>query len=929
MPKACSAINCPNRDTRQNRAKGLSFHSFPKDHELRKKWMLAVNRVEPGTKKLWIPGSGACLCSQHFSQEEFEIYGGQKRLKIGVIPSVFSFKQPARGLHPSTSLKAAGIGSPPAAGSETAAPADLSPARVKTVELIQTEHRYSLSEPLDVQTDSVFPPGPGQGSEQEQRRLSYYQQELWAVLTRLREQHLLQEDAERMLKAQFRESESVLKQMPQVPLLARQSPVHRFFSTDLQLSLQCEEPLSDNYPAASRNFAASLHLFSAKAYEFMRRTFRLPEPAILRTWLSNLDYKPGFSQQAFNVLAERSQAGKQAFKWCALLLGTMPLERRIHYDPSARSLQGLVNFGTGNYDADEIPPAAEALLFVAVGFQGQWIIPLGYFLLATLKGDIQAQLLRHCILKLYDIDVQVISVTADATAPNIDTARQLGVKVDGLTVRSTFLHPATPTLEIAYYFDPSHLVSLIHNLLQVDGSLQVSGKAVSWDYLLHLGALREKEVLQAAGQAGGSRQQQQVWGNGITQLFSQGTVQALHFAARLGLPQFRGHEATALFIELLSAVFDACSSRNAHGKDSRAPLSLTNADILNNLCNEYENLLRKLRTTSGKLLWLSRHRWGFLGFLLNLRSLQWMIQTHLQAEDRPVAYLLPGWWSLDPLEWCKGAIRQACGHKEITTPGNFQKAYRLILNRAVSGLGLDPPNLLDISLCRRSNLQLQASWPLGQGQIWQLRWGSKLLQNMDSVVLTPAFRAELEDTTTPIACAVLRKLLPVLPCAECRAALLNPCKEMPVGSALMCVKSKGRDCLPSKSVQRVIRRAKQVVGLSSWFFQGSGPSDFLAQELAILADVSEEPDLFSSLDTHLFEGNSLVSNHYVILLQQLVQTFLELWFQVVRGAQPMPLTHERSSVKEMNNKQSTEAANCSSRSWPQELFGLMKWYKAL
>ncbi|KAM6464429.1 DNA transposase THAP9 [Liasis olivaceus] len=876
MPKACSAINCPNRDTRQNRAKGLSFHSFPKDHELRKKWMLAVNRVEPGTKKLWIPGSGACLCSQHFSQEEFEIYGGQKRLKVGVIPSLFSFKQPTRGQHPSKSLKAMGIGSPPAGGHEAASPADLSPAQVKTVELIQTEHQYSLSEPIDGQTNLVFPPGPGQGSKQEQHHLSYYQQELWTVLTRLREQHLLQEDAEHMLKSQFR---------------------------DLQLSLQCEEPHSDNYPAASRNFAVSLHLFSGKAYEFMRRTFQLPEPTILRTWLSNLDYKPGFSQQAFNVLAERSQAGKQAFKWCALLLGTMPLERRIRYDPSTRSLQGLVDFGAGNYDADEIPPAAEALLFVAVGFQGQWIIPLGYFLLATLKGDIQAQLLRHCILKLYDINVQVISVTSDATAPNIDTARQLGVKVDGLTVKSTFLHPATPTLEIAYYFDPCHLVSLIHNLLQANGSLQVSGKAVSWDYLRHLGALREKEVLQAAARARGSRQEQQVWGNGITQLFSQGTVQALHFAARLGLPQFQGHEATTLFIELLSAVFDACSSWNSHGKGFRAPLSCTNADTLNNLCNEYENLLRRLRTTTGELLWLSRHRWGFLGFLLNLCSFQWVMQTYLQAEGKPVAYLLPGWWSLDPLEWCRGAIRQAFGHEEITTPWNFQGAYRLILNRAVSGLGLDPPNLLDISLCRRSGLQLQASWPLGQGQIWQLHWGSKLFQKMDSVVIAPAFRAELEvDTTTSIACAVLRKLLPVLSCAECRAALLSPCKEVPVGSALMCVKSKGSEYLPSKSVQRVIHRAKQIIGLSSWFFQGSSPSDCLAQELAILADVSEEPDLFSSLDNHLFESNSLVSNHYVILLQQLVQTFLKLWFQVVQGAQPMPLTHEHSSVRRIINR---------------------------
>lgn len=114
-PKTCSAINCPNRGARLNGAKGFSFSQpccplkpstartgragpawrgagsnqigaglcdrsyaeieffssvgFPKDPELRKKWMLAVNRIEPGPKKLWIPSSGAFLCSQHFSQE--------------------------------------------------------------------------------------------------------------------------------------------------------------------------------------------------------------------------------------------------------------------------------------------------------------------------------------------------------------------------------------------------------------------------------------------------------------------------------------------------------------------------------------------------------------------------------------------------------------------------------------------------------------------------------------------------------------------------------------------------------------------------------------------------------------------------------------------------------------------------------------------
>lgn len=609
----------------------------------------------------------------------------------------------------------------------------------------------------------------------------------------------------------------------------------------------------------------------------------------------------------------------------------MPLERGIHYDPPAKRLQGLVDFGAGWYDADEVLAAGEALLFVAVGFQGQWIIPLGYFLLDTLRGDVQAQLLRHCILKLYSIGVRVMSVTSDATAPNIDTARRLGVAVDGLSVKSTFFHPATSSLEIAYYFDPSHLLSLILNKLQADGSLWMNGKTVCWDYLWHLGALQEEEVLQAASQAGGiGLHKQRVWGNGTTQLFSEGTAQALDFAAGLGLPQFQGQEATAHFIRLLSAVFDACNSWNIHGKGSKAPLSLTNADAFNSLCNEYENLLRKLRTVTGELLWLSKHRWGSLGFLVNLRSFQWVVQTQLQEEDNAIAHLLPCWWTLDPLEWCRGAIRQACGHKGVATAWAFQHAYRHVLSRILSESGLDLPNLLDISLCRRTSLQLQASWPLRDRQIWQSPPCASLPKGTNNIVTASTLLVELEeDLVTYISSVVVGKLLPLLHCAECRAALLIPCRIVPAGNTVMCVESKGQKFLPARSVWRVIRRAKQVIGLSSRSVSDSSHGEYSALELAILADVSEEPDLFSPLASHVFESNTLVSNHYVVLLQKLVRTFLDLCFGAEQVRQPIPLIQKQSCLKGIYSEQITGCASHPAGSWHQQRRELQGWYKIL
>lgn len=119
-----------------------------------------------------------------------------------------------------------------------------------------------------------------------------------------------------------------------------------------------------------------------------------------------------------------------------------------------------------------------------------------------------------------------------------------------------------------------------------------------------------------------------------------------------------------------------------------------------------------------------------------------------------------------------------------------------------------------------------------------------------------------------------------------------------------------------QSLYRVIHRAKQVTGPSPCFFQSSSPSDCsAAQELAILANASEEPDLFTSLNNHLFESNSAATCAH--LLRAVVSDSarstdyaFDLW--------------SFSSVKEMNNKQNRETANCCSRSWPKDLLGLMK-----
>lgn len=51
------------------------------------------------------------------------------------------------------------------------------------------------------------------------------------------------------------------------------------------------------YPEELRKFAFTLHFYSGKAYDYVRKTFNLslPHPSVIRKWSSAIECQPGFS----------------------------------------------------------------------------------------------------------------------------------------------------------------------------------------------------------------------------------------------------------------------------------------------------------------------------------------------------------------------------------------------------------------------------------------------------------------------------------------------------------------------------------------------------------------------------------------------------------------------------------------------------------
>ena len=95
MVKHCSSYGCNSRYSPEAKNEGITFYNFPKNEDLRTEWEKVVRRQDFKSTK------NSVLCSKHFKPEDFIVGEQRKKLKPGIIPSVFegmpSYYQPKVG----------------------------------------------------------------------------------------------------------------------------------------------------------------------------------------------------------------------------------------------------------------------------------------------------------------------------------------------------------------------------------------------------------------------------------------------------------------------------------------------------------------------------------------------------------------------------------------------------------------------------------------------------------------------------------------------------------------------------------------------------------------------------------------------------------------------------------------------------------------
>ncbi|XP_039290476.1 THAP domain-containing protein 6-like [Nilaparvata lugens] len=81
MPAYCIAYGCFNKG---GNVEGITFHSFPKNEDLRRKWIIATKRKD------WEPTKYSKICSAHFREDDIDRTSlNSVRIREGAVPAIF------------------------------------------------------------------------------------------------------------------------------------------------------------------------------------------------------------------------------------------------------------------------------------------------------------------------------------------------------------------------------------------------------------------------------------------------------------------------------------------------------------------------------------------------------------------------------------------------------------------------------------------------------------------------------------------------------------------------------------------------------------------------------------------------------------------------------------------------------------------------
>lgn len=440
------------------------------------------------------------------------------------------------------------------------------------------------------------------------------------------------------------------------------------------------------YSPALRSFALTLFYYSPKAYNYVRDKMNsaLPAPSTLRSWYNSIDGEAGFTTESFEALSRKVEEAKTKNQkvLCSLMIDEIGIKKGTQRGRDGK-VYGHVDYGPEFVLNDNSKEAKNALVFMVVGLDSNWKLPIAYFLINGIASETSAVLIENTLVQLHEIGDEVVSLTLDGPNEHFATVQKLGAVFSENKIQPYFSHPIT-SKPIYVIFDACHMLKLIRNAFG-EGKILLDNKGnkIEWRYIVQLAKLQEAESLRAGNKLRLRHidyYKMKMKVNLAAQTLSQSVADALEFCLKeLQLPEFEGCEATIEFIRSIDILFDFLNSRNPYGQGYKAPLTIKNEHIWRSRIEELLTNISTLRNGENKLMFSSTRKVGFLGMYSACLAVISIYEKYVKAPNSQMKYLLTYKLSQDHLELFFCAIRARSGWCPNPTAMQFRASYKRLL----------------------------------------------------------------------------------------------------------------------------------------------------------------------------------------------------------------------------------------------------------
>lgn len=448
------------------------------------------------------------------------------------------------------------------------------------------------------------------------------------------------------------------------------------------------------YSPIVRLFSFTLHFYSPKAYEYLRSVFNLnlPSPRTLRSWLSNIDSSPGFTESAFDALKEKVENVKQNQNnerkeiVAGLIFDEMYIRRHSQWDKTKKKYQGHITAGKPTEYENFSPLANQVLLLMVCGINEDFKIPIGYFLVCGIEAEEKVAIISEAMRKLSEIGMKLGSITADGI--NVRVFKLLGANFKAF--RPYFNNPYDIGRIVYVLFDPVHMLKLIRNCLgRVKELIDGHGNKIMWQLIVELVTLQTLNRINLCNKLTKTHIEYESVKMNVRvacETISNSTASAIEYLdTEMGNDKFSKSEGTTQYLRTFNNVIDIMNSKKNHTDDKfKRPIC---AENINEITEYFDNIreyiqgLTIVEKRKAVPVLKTKSFTPFFGFMHNMNAFLGIYKDYVVPSFSGIHELYTFTVSQDHVESFFGCVRQMGGNNCNPTAEQFAAAYRRLLFR--------------------------------------------------------------------------------------------------------------------------------------------------------------------------------------------------------------------------------------------------------